>query len=67
MRTVAEQIETVEEAAALRRLGVELGQGWLFGKPTDLPSYRPPLDFPVAEPSPSRVRARRAGYRESWG
>jgi EAL domain-containing protein (putative c-di-GMP-specific phosphodiesterase class I) len=67
VRTVAEQIEMVEEATALRRLGVELGQGWLFGKPTDLPSYRPPLDLPVAEPSPPRVRARRAGYRESWG
>ncbi|MGY1697104.1 MULTISPECIES: sensor domain-containing phosphodiesterase [unclassified Geodermatophilus] len=30
---VAEGIETAEEAAALRDLGVDLGQGWYFGRP----------------------------------
>jgi EAL domain-containing protein (putative c-di-GMP-specific phosphodiesterase class I) len=67
VRTVAEQIESIEEATALRRIGVELGQGWVFGKPTDLPSYRPPLNPPAEASSPPRLRARRAGYRETWG
>jgi len=33
---VAEGIETEEEAATLRRLGCEFGQGYLFGKPVAL-------------------------------
>ncbi|MGQ0804723.1 MAG: EAL domain-containing protein [Actinomycetota bacterium] len=39
-RVIAEGIESEEEAATLRRLGVELGQGYLFGVPAavaDLP------------------------------
>lgn len=32
-RTVAEMIETEAEAALARELGIEYGQGWLFGKP----------------------------------
>lgn len=68
VRTVAEQIENPDEAAALRHIGVELGQGWLFGKPTDRPTYKPPLGLPAAEASTRpRVRARRGGFRETWG
>jgi EAL domain-containing protein (putative c-di-GMP-specific phosphodiesterase class I) len=37
-RTVAERIETEAEAEALREIGVELGQGWLFGRPGQLGS-----------------------------
>jgi EAL domain-containing protein (putative c-di-GMP-specific phosphodiesterase class I) len=37
-RTVAERIETEAEAEALCAIGVELGQGWLFGRPGPLPS-----------------------------
>ena len=33
MATVAEGIETEETAALLRKMGCELGQGWLFGRP----------------------------------
>jgi EAL domain-containing protein (putative c-di-GMP-specific phosphodiesterase class I) len=33
-RLVAEGVETEEEAGALRRLGIELAQGYLFGRPT---------------------------------
>ena len=33
VRVVAEGIETADEAATLRRLGVDHGQGWFFGRP----------------------------------
>lgn len=36
-KTVAEMIETDEQAALMRELGVDQGQGWLFGKPGALP------------------------------
>ena len=36
-KTVAEMIETDEQAALMRELGVDQGQGWLFGKPGNLP------------------------------
>lgn len=35
--TVAEMVETEEQAALLADLGVEYGQGWLFGRPGRLP------------------------------
>jgi diguanylate cyclase (GGDEF)-like protein/PAS domain S-box-containing protein len=41
LRTVAEGIETSEQAQIMLRLGCELGQGWYFGRPLpaeDLPS-----------------------------
>jgi PAS domain S-box-containing protein len=34
IRTVAEGIEDTETLAIIREAGVDLGQGWLFGKPT---------------------------------
>ncbi len=37
---VAEMIETEEQAALMRSLGVKHGQGWLFGKPGILPGGR---------------------------
>lgn len=33
IRTVVERVEREEQAACLADLGVDLGQGWLFGKP----------------------------------
>jgi len=38
---VAERIETETEAEALAALGVQYGQGWLFGRPADLPHRGP--------------------------
>ena len=32
-RVIAEGIETVEQAAAVMGLGIDLGQGWLYGRP----------------------------------
>ena len=36
-RSVSERIETEDEAGLMRGLGVDLGQGWLFGRPGALP------------------------------
>jgi EAL domain-containing protein (putative c-di-GMP-specific phosphodiesterase class I) len=44
-KAIAEQIETEEVAEIMRGLGVEYGQGWLFGRPGELPN-----GVPVAQP-----------------
>jgi EAL domain-containing protein (putative c-di-GMP-specific phosphodiesterase class I) len=36
-RCVYERIETEAEAGMLTGLGVDMGQGWLFGRPGPLP------------------------------
>ncbi|MGY1672075.1 EAL domain-containing protein [Geodermatophilus sp. SYSU D00710] len=48
---VAEGIETAEEADALRGLGVDLGQGWFFGRPGP-PEALAPVTPARAEPQP---------------
>jgi EAL domain-containing protein (putative c-di-GMP-specific phosphodiesterase class I) len=57
--TIAEKIETREAAEALQALGVNLGQGFVFGKPDAAPKWKPPA---TAGPS----AARRKGAVESW-
>jgi len=42
MFTIAEAVETVEEAEHLRALGVDCLQGYLFGAPTMRPSWADP-------------------------
>lgn len=57
MTTIAEMIETEEQATAIRDLGVGYGQGWLFGRPAAEPV--------IAAPQP--VAVRRRGVVASWG
>lgn len=57
MSTIAEMIETEEQAASIRTLGVGYGQGWLFGRPASEPV--------IAAPQP--VVARRRGAVAGWG
>ena len=37
-RLIGEGLDTLEELETLRKIGIEFGQGWLFGKPTRLRS-----------------------------
>ena len=58
LRTVAECVETMEEAALLEREGVDFLQGYAFGRP----SLAPPWDEAPAEPVVGRIRpAAKAG------
>jgi len=61
-RVVAEGVETAEEAALLRDLAVDYGQGWHFGRPAVPGPVRTPEPAPVAAipvPRPYRTLARR--------
>ena len=57
LTTVAEMIETDAVADVVRALGVDQGQGWLFGKP---------MPEPQATPVPVSLPARRSGPVTSW-
>jgi EAL domain-containing protein (putative c-di-GMP-specific phosphodiesterase class I) len=59
MATIAERIETREELAYLKEIGVAYGQGYLFGRPD------PGADLTVRGNTPKNVR--RKGAKESWG
>jgi len=50
-QVVAEGVETAADAAALRGLGVDLGQGWFFGRPGSAEALGP-LDRAPAEQGP---------------
>lgn len=54
---VAERVETEAEAAVLQSLGVQFGQGWLFGKPEPF----------AGQTRAAPTAARRKGVKESWG
>lgn len=56
MSTIAEMIETEEQAAAIRAVAVGYGQGWLFGRPAPEPTSSVPQ--PVA--------VRRQGLVTGW-
>jgi EAL domain-containing protein (putative c-di-GMP-specific phosphodiesterase class I) len=54
-RVVAEGVETADDAAALRALGVDHGQGWHFGRPGPPEALAVPLPrTPAGEPALSR-------------
>ena len=56
---VAEWVENERQAAALQSLGVQCGQGWLFGRPAALPLARPAAR--------AAADASRQPAREMWG
>ena len=69
LTTVAEGVETAEQADMLLWLGCELGQGWLFGKPAPaaaLPEICRQLEQPVAGLTSSFVGRRSAGSLENF-
>ena len=55
-RLLAEGIETRRDLAALRTLGVELGQGYLIGRPSPDPARPRRLERPEAAPVASATR-----------
>ena len=57
--TVAEMVENEVTADMLRKIGVDFGQGFLFGRPAPEPTPAPIRRAPVV--------ARRTGTTESWG
>ncbi len=56
IKTIAEMVETPEQASQLRAMGVEYGQGYLFGRPDATPAL------------PARITrvVRRRGASETW-
>ena len=55
LATVAEGIETEETATFLRDLGCEIGQGWLFGRPTSAEHTEAMMDDQRLDGRPSLV------------
>jgi diguanylate cyclase (GGDEF)-like protein/PAS domain S-box-containing protein len=49
---VAEGIENAEHAAALRSMGCELGQGYLYSRPVSLPEFEQLLRAAHTDPAP---------------
>ena len=67
VRTLAEMVETPQAEEAVRRAGVDLAQGWLYGAAADTPCL--PKAAPVLQPArpASRPAARRVGAVDGWG
>jgi len=64
VKTLAEMVETPQVEDAVRRAGVDFGQGYLYGAASETPSA------PISASSrggPSPVAARRVGAKETWG
>ncbi len=58
MTTIAEMVESEEQAEVIRSLGVNFGQGWAFGRPTA---------EPVVPAHDAAAAARRIGSVTAWG
>jgi EAL domain-containing protein (putative c-di-GMP-specific phosphodiesterase class I) len=52
VRVVAEGVENADEAAVLRTLGVDFGQGWHFGRPGPPETLVPSVATPARIPAP---------------
>ncbi len=61
LTTVAEGVETEEQAGMLLRLGCKMGQGWLYGRP--LPADRIPEVVTAASRTPL---VKRNGHGNNW-
>ena len=59
VKTLAEMVETTQIEDAVRRAGVDYGQGYLYGAAAEIPSAPASRTGPVA--------ARRVGAVDSWG
>ncbi|MEJ0064502.1 MAG: EAL domain-containing protein [Caulobacteraceae bacterium] len=59
VRTLAEMVETPQIEDAVRRAGVDYGQGYLYGAAAEIPSP------PASRAGP--VAARRVGSVDTWG
>jgi len=60
VKTLAEMVESIQIEDAVRRAGVDFGQGYLYGAAAETPS-------PPASRSTGPVAARRLGVVERWG
>lgn len=58
VRTVAEMVETREVEAAVREAGVDMAQGWYYGRPSETPSQ------PIKHAAP--MNGRRTGTSDDW-
>jgi EAL domain-containing protein (putative c-di-GMP-specific phosphodiesterase class I) len=65
--TIAEMVETEAEMSQLKGIGIDYGQGYLFGKPS--PKFVTSVPAAPSGPAPggARLNARRRGATESWG
>ncbi len=73
IKTVAEMIEKEDQHKCLLDLGVDLGQGWLYGRPSAIipAPVGTPLVARAAAGAPTGASAKRSGKRngakEQWG
>lgn len=63
IRTVAEMVEKEDQHKCLADLGVDMGQGWLYGRPSSA------TEGAIAKPPPIKAArpARRQEARDLWG
>lgn len=59
IKTVAEMIEKEDQHKCLLDLGVDLGQGWLYGRPAP--------EIPMLTGNGTVRHAKRQGVKETWG
>jgi EAL domain-containing protein (putative c-di-GMP-specific phosphodiesterase class I) len=60
MSTVAEGVERSDQAAALRRMGCDMAQGYWYARPGDAATIGPLVvsDAPLGDPAAARTPAR---------